>query len=154
MTTSIDMEHLKQDAVDIFHSGFTCSESVIYAIKKNFELDMPDDALAMSTGFPWGLGGGGCICGALAGSTMCIGYFFGRTEPGDPSNGFCFQLCNEMHDFFKETYGGTCCRVLTRGMEKDSPERKAQCTKFVIAAVEKTAQIIIREFEHSRFYNK
>ena len=76
MTTSIDMEHLKQDAVDIFHSGFTCSESVIYAIKKNFELDMPDDAIAMSTGFPWGLGGGGCICGALAGSTMCIGYFF------------------------------------------------------------------------------
>ena len=43
MTTSIDMEHLKQDAVDIFHSGFTCSESVIYAIKKNFELDMPDE---------------------------------------------------------------------------------------------------------------
>lgn len=34
MTTSIDMEHPKQDAVDIFHSGFTCSESVIYAIKK------------------------------------------------------------------------------------------------------------------------
>ena len=154
MTTSIDMERLKQDAVDIFHSGFTCSESVIYAIKKNFELDMPDDALAMSTGFPWGLGGGGWICGALAGSTMCIGYFFGRTKPGDPSNAFCFQLCHEMHDFFKETCGGTCCRVLTRGMEKDSPERKSQCTKFVIASVEKTAQIIIREFEHSRFYNK
>lgn len=154
MTTSIDMEHLKQDAVDIFHSGFTCSESVIYAIKKNFELDMPDDALAMSSGFPWGLGGGGCICGALAGATMCIGYFFGRTQPGDPSNAFCFQLCKEMHDFFKETCGGTCCRVLTRGLEKNSPERKAQCTKFVASTVEKTAEIILREIDHSRLYKK
>ena len=65
MTTNINMEQLQNDAVEIFHQGFACSESVIYAIKKNFELDMSDDAIAMSSGFPWGLGGGGCICGAL-----------------------------------------------------------------------------------------
>ena len=59
MNTSIDMEKLREDAVHIFNSGFTCSESVIYAIKKNFELEMSDDAIAMSSGFPWGLGGGG-----------------------------------------------------------------------------------------------
>lgn len=78
MTTNVDLEKLQKDAVDIFNQGFACSESVIYAIKENFELDMSDDAIAMSSGFPWGLGGGGCICGALAGATMCIGYFFGR----------------------------------------------------------------------------
>lgn len=74
MTTNVDLEKLQKDAVDIFNQGFACSESVIYAIKENFELDMSDDAIAMSSGFPWGLGGGGCICGALAGATMCIGY--------------------------------------------------------------------------------
>ena len=99
MNTSIDMEKLREDAVHIFNSGFTCSESVIYAIRKNFELEMSDDAIAMSSGFPWGLGGAGCICGALAGGTMCIGYFYGRTEPGDPRNQLCFKLCNELHDF-------------------------------------------------------
>lgn len=72
MTTTIDMELLKKDAVDIFHQGFACSESVIYAIRKHFELDMSDDAIAMSSGFPWGLGGGGCICGALAGANPCV----------------------------------------------------------------------------------
>lgn len=41
--------------MDIFNQGFACSESVIYAIKENFELDMSDDAIAMSSGFPWGL---------------------------------------------------------------------------------------------------
>lgn len=75
MTTNIDMQALRNDAVEIFNHGFACSESVIYAIKKHFDLDLSDDAIAMSSGFPWGLGGGGCICGALAGSTMCIGYF-------------------------------------------------------------------------------
>ena len=101
----------------------------------------------MSSGFPWGLGGGGCICGALAGGTMCIGYFFGRRKPGDPKIQRCFELTNELHDYFKEACGGTCCRVLTRGMEKDAPERKEQCTKFVADTVKKTAEIIIRELE-------
>ena len=39
MTTNVDLEKLQKDAVDIFNQGFACSESVIYAIKKNFELD-------------------------------------------------------------------------------------------------------------------
>ncbi len=134
-----------QEAVEIFNQGFACSESIIYAIKKNFELEMSDDAIAMSSGFPWGLGGGGCICGALAGGTMCIGYFFGRKTPGDPKINKCFELTKELHDFFRETCGGTCCRILTKGKEKNSPERKEQCTKFVAATVKKTAEIILRE---------
>ena len=148
MTTNINIEQLQKDAVDVFYSGFACSESVIYAIRKNFELDMSDDAIAMSSGFPWGLGGGGCICGALAGATMCLGFLFGRTTPGDSKNIRCFELTNEMHDAFKEACGGTCCRVLTRGMEKNSPERKAQCRKFVENTVKILAEIIIRELEN------
>ena len=151
MNTNIDMEQLAQDADNIFHQGFACSESVIYAIRKNFEIDLSDDAIAMSSGFPWGLGGAGCICGALAGGTMCIGYFYGRTEPGDPRNQLCFKLCNELHDFFKENYGAACCRVLTRGMEKQSPERKAHCTKMVSGTVVKTAEIILNNLKDSRF---
>ncbi|MGC4018827.1 MAG: C-GCAxxG-C-C family protein [Muricomes sp.] len=141
----INMKELQKDAVEIFHSGFACSESIIYAIRKHFKLTLSDDAIAMSSGFPWGLGGAGCICGALAGGTMILGYFFGRTEPGDPRITKCFELTNELHDFFKKTCGGTCCRALTRGMEKDSSERKAQCTLYVSEAVKKTAEIIIRE---------
>lgn len=147
MTTNINMEQLEKDAVEIFQQGFACSESVIFAIKKNFELDMSDDAIAMSSGFPWGLGGGGCICGALAGGTMMIGYFFGRKTPGDSKITRCFELTNELHDFFKETCGATCCRILTKGKERNSPERKAQCITFVAATVKKTAEIILRELE-------
>ena len=144
-STNVIVYEIYQEAFINSRFGVACSESVIYAIKKNFELDMSDDAIAMSSGFPWGLGGGGCICGALAGATMCIGYFFGRKTPGDSKVNRCFKLSNEIHDFFKEYCGATCCRVLTKGKEKNSPERKAQCTDFVAATVKKTAEIILRE---------
>lgn len=145
--TEINMEELQKDAVDIFHSGFACSESIVYAIRKHFQLELSDDAIAMSSGFPWGLGGGGCICGALAGGTIMLGYFFGRTEPGDPKIHKCFEVCRELHDDFCKHCGASCCRALTRGMEKNSPERKAQCTDFVSFTVKRTAEIILANAE-------
>lgn len=145
MTTDINMEQLKKDAVEIFHNGFCCSESVVYAILKNFDLDLPDDVIAMSSGFPSGLGGGGCICGALAGATMCLGYFFGRRTPGDPKIQHCFSLTKELHDYFTETFRASCCRVLIEGYDMDAPDRKEKCSDIVSKTVEKTAQIILRE---------
>lgn len=55
MNTNVDVDAMRKDAVEIFQKGFACSESVIYAIKKGFDLEMSDDAIAMSSGFPWGL---------------------------------------------------------------------------------------------------
>lgn len=146
MVKEVNLQQLQDDAVQIFTSGFACSESVIYAIRKHFEIELSDDAIAMSSGFPWGLGGGGCICGALAGGTMMIGYFFGRRTPGDPAINKCFELTKELHDYFKETNGATCCRVLIRNYpDRNSAERKAHCIKMVKTTVVKTAEIIMRE---------
>ena len=146
MVKEVNIKQLQKDAVEIFTQGFACSESVIFAIRKHFEIELSDDAIAMSSGFPWGLGGGGCICGALAGGTMMIGYFFGRRVPGDPKINKCFELTKELHDYFKETNGGTCCRALIRNFQdKNSPERKAHCIQMVEGTVAKTAEIIMRE---------
>ncbi len=146
MVKEVNIEQLQKDAVEIFTNGFACSESVIYAIRKNFEIELSDDAIAMSSGFPWGLGGGGCICGALAGGTMMLGYFFGRRTPGDPQINKCFELTKELHDYFKETNGATCCRALIKNYpDKNSQERKDHCIKMVKTTVVKTAEIIMRE---------
>lgn len=150
MTTDINMEQLKRDAEEIFCNGFACSESVIYTLRNHFQIEFSDDAIAMSSGFPWGLGGGGCLCGAVAGGTMILGYFFGRTVPGDPKNVKCFALTEEFHDAFKKEFGATCCRVLTKGMERDSKERKDHCIKMVKFTVEKIAEIVKRELSETK----
>ncbi len=148
MNTSIDLEQLQKDAVKIFTSGFTCSESVIYTIQKYLEPDIPDSAIAMSSGFPWGLGGAGCLCGAVAGSVMCIGFVYGRTTPGDPKNMRCFELSKEFHDKFKKEFGATCCRALIKDYpDRTSPERKAHCIEMVKFSVVAVAEILIREYK-------
>ena len=40
MNTNVDVDAMRKDAVEIFQKGFACSESVIYAIKKGFDLDL------------------------------------------------------------------------------------------------------------------
>lgn len=148
MKTNIDMEQLQKDAVEIFTSGFACSESVIFTIRKALDLDIPDSAIAMSSGFPWGLGGGGCLCGAVAGAVMCIGFVYGRSTPGDPKISRCFELTKEFHDKFREAHGATCCRVLIKDYpDKNSPERKCHCIDMVKFAVVTVAEILIREYK-------
>lgn len=146
MKKQVDLDKLEFDAIDIFNNGFACSESVIFAIRNNFEVEISDDAIAMSSGFPWGLNGG-CICGALAGGTMCLGYFFGRRKPGDPNFKKCQKLTKELYDFFTDEFQVSCCRVLTKGFERNAPERKKHCEKMVTAVVRKTAEIIMRELD-------
>lgn len=149
MKKEIDIEMLKKNAIDIFYKGYACSESVIYAINEAFEAGMPQSAIAMSSGVPWGFGGGGCLCGAMAGGSMCLGYFFGKQFPGDENGAKCQALSKELYDYFKGTCGATCCRILIKGKERNSPERKKQCEAYVITAVEKTAEIIMRELKNT-----
>lgn len=148
MKREVDIELLKKDALDIFYKGYACSESVIYAIDRAFDAGMPQSAIAMSSGFPWGFGGGGCLCGAMAGGSMCLGYFFGKQFPGDESGAKCQALSKELYDHFKENFGAACCRALIKGKERNSPERKKQCESYVAVSVVKTAEIIMRELKN------
>ena len=79
MNTNVDVDAMRKDAVEIFQKGFACSESVIYAIKKGFDLDLSDDAIAMSSGFPWGLGDGGWIVVRLQ-EQPCASAIFSEEE--------------------------------------------------------------------------
>lgn len=147
MVDHVNCKTLVEDALYVFHNGYACSESVIYALRKNFGWDgMTDDAIAMSGGFPWGLGGVGCLCGAVAGGTMSIGYCFGRRTPGDPCINRCFQLTCEFGNAVVEKFGSCCCGKLIEEFEdRNAPERKAKCADVVAFCVETAARIIARE---------
>ena len=142
----INIKRLRETAENYYRNGeFACSESVVKTIRDEFGLMLPDDVIAMASGFPVGIGRAGCTCGAIAGGVMALGMFFGRTQGGDPRIKQAMALARELHDSFQEKHRVLCCRVLTRGLQIGSPEHKNQCISFTGEVAEETARLIARE---------
>lgn len=139
---SVNFEEMNNYAMDLFHKGFTCAETVMYTLNKFLDLGLDEKSFAMCSGFPWGLGGGGCICGALAGSSMIIGSKYGRKSFDETRDEKCFPINNELHDEFKKECGGTCCRVLMKGLDRDDPNRKENCSEYVKNALKITINLL------------
>ncbi len=114
-------------AAEYFNNGFSCSESLIkWGIDEGL---ISPEALPLATSFSGGMGSG-CLCGAIAGAQMIIGSQFGR-ENSFGNETLARVKAKELIQKFTETHKATCCRVLTRGMEMGSYERKAHCTNMV-----------------------
>ena len=114
-------------AAEYFNQGYSCSESIIMeAAEKGL---VPKELLAIATSFSGGMGSG-CLCGAIAGSQIVLGWLFGKNNQNnnDPN---ARMLAKQFIEEFKKSHKATCCRVLTRGMEMASPERKAHCSNMV-----------------------
>ena len=61
---------------------------------------------------------------------MIICYLFGKNNKYGHDM-FARTKSKELVKRFTEKHGATCCRVLTRGLEMASPERKAHCVNMV-----------------------
>lgn len=149
MKNEVSLNKIQKDAEELFRNGFFCSEALVSSIRDNFELDVPEEAIAMASGFPIGLGRSGCLCGALAGAVMASGMFFGRTKQGDQKVEKNLAISNELHDHFKEVTGKNvvCCRILTRGFDMAKGEHKEQCIRYTGQVAHKLGEILVREFE-------
>lgn len=146
MKKEISIKKVKNDAEELFRKGdFYCSEAIVSSIRSNFEIDMPEEMIAMASGFPIGIGKSKCVCGAVSGGVMCLGYFFGRTKGGDPKVQRNLELANELQQSFKANHSVLCCKILTKNMDMASGEHKQQCISFTGEIAEKAASIIVRE---------
>ncbi|MEI7884050.1 MAG: C-GCAxxG-C-C family (seleno)protein [Clostridia bacterium] len=149
MQNKISIKKIKEDAEALFQSGgYFCSEAIVASCRNNFELDMPVEMVAMAAGFPVGIGRSKCLCGAVSGGVMVLGYFFGRKAPSNPNApevAKTFAVSKELHDYFKEAHGALCCRILTKGMDMASGEHKQQCVSFTGEVAGKVAEIVVRE---------
>lgn len=148
MKREVSIQKIKQDAMDLFRGGFFCSEALVSSFRTNFELDIPEQIVAMASGFPVGIGRSKCLCGAVSGGVMMLGYFFGRTKQKDPRVEKNLALSKELHDWFREKNSALCCRILTKGMDMAAGEHKEQCIRFTGEVAEKVAQIVVRELDY------
>ena len=150
MLKEISIEQVKRDAEEVFRIGvFYCSEAIISSVRKNIDPDMPAALVAAGSGFPIGVGRAKCMCGAISGAVVCLGYFFGRTQPTtptDPKSQKSMELAYELQESFRQNHKGVlCCHVHVKGMDMASGEHKAQCVSFTGEMAAKTAQLIARE---------
>lgn len=146
MVNEISVKKIRQDAEDSFRNGdFFCSEAIVNAFRNNFKLDMPEEMVAMASGFPVGIGRSKCTCGAVTGAILTLGYFFGRTKGGDPKVNRTLALANELQQQFKNAHKVLCCSILTRGFDMGSGEHKDQCISFTGEMAENLAHMIVRE---------
>ena len=143
----VSVAKIAKDAEELFRGGFFCSEAVVSSIRSNFEMDVPEEVIAMAAGFPIGIGRSKCLCGAVSGGVMAIGLVFGRTVQKDPQVEQTLLLSKELHDWFKEANGknALCCRILTKEFDMGAGEHKEQCIRFTGLVAGKVAEMIIRE---------
>lgn len=145
MVKEVNLQKMLDEATENFTTGFMCSESVFDVLNKNYDLGLSDDVIAMTTGFPYGFGDGGNVCGAVAATTMALGKVFGRTVKGDPSYGKCLKLVRELNDDMKNAYGSSICPDLIQDYQFAEPSRKTHCTGIVHECLKSFAKIMERE---------
>ena len=125
---------MNKKALDYYKQGYSCSEAVIKAAID--EKLVPKELLPVATSFSGGMSSG-CLCGAVAGSQMVIGFLNGKNDK-DRDGLKSRELAKKFVDDFKAKNKFTCCKALTAGMEFGSPERKANCARLV----EESASIV------------
>lgn len=151
MKTEITLRDIQLAGEENFRKGFYCCEALVKTIIDEFELDVPEQVIAMASGMAVGVGKSGCLCGAVNGGVLALGLLFGRTEqdgPTNPKSIKCMELTNELHKWFIANNGkkSACCRVLTREYDMGNGEHKPQCIYFTGLCTWKVAEIIAREF--------
>jgi C_GCAxxG_C_C family probable redox protein len=144
----VDIQQIKKDAEALYRNGdYYCSEAIIATIREHLAPEMPIEAIAMGSGLPVGMGKAMCVCGAVSGAVVVIGYFFGRTKPRDKKVNNAMKLTKELHDYFQAENKVLCCRILTKDMTLGSAKHMEQCIAFTGSMAAKTAEIIARELK-------
>jgi C_GCAxxG_C_C family probable redox protein len=93
------------EAEELYRSGkYNCAEAVLEVVRRHFAAVLPESIVSTVSGFGGG-SGSGCICGAVSGGTVALGLVL--TDKKSTSH-----LTRELHTWFKEKYGVTCCKTI------------------------------------------
>jgi len=105
-------EEYKTEAEALHRSGkYHCAESTLSTLCKHFRPDLPEEIAQLASGFGGG-SGSGCLCGAVAGGTIALGLILKEDKKQIQ------KLTAELHGWFKEKFGTTCCRSIRSRHEK------------------------------------
>ena len=122
---------MKEKALENFKNGYSCSESIVKAAIDEGLCD--ENLFACATPFSGGMGSG-CLCGAISGAQMVIGYLYGKNNKfNNPLQ--AREKAKLLVEKFKEKHNATCCRVLSKDFDFHSPDRRKHCENMVETVV-------------------
>lgn len=100
-----------EKALELFASGFNCSQAVLTAFAPDFGLD---EKLALMLGTQFGGGArNGEMCGAVSGALMVLGLKYGHYESeNNEQKSRAYAIATEYTKRFKEQNGSIVCRDL------------------------------------------
>lgn len=137
---------LRKEAEEYYRKReFYCSEAVVKVIADYFQAPLGDAAIKLSSGFPMGIGGSMCTCGAVNGGVMAISMFFGRDKAKGREVVKAMQLSKELYEKFTKKHKVACCKVLTHGKKIGSSDHIDHCVEMTGELAEITGRILARE---------
>jgi C_GCAxxG_C_C family probable redox protein len=135
-------------AENLFLTGqMWCAEAVICTLNQGLNGGLPPEtARGLVAGFSQGLGGSGCMCGALNGAVVGLGLFLaGCGTSQRRAEKKVRQLSAGLHDRFKLQFGAACCRVLCRTAGHGAGQPMQRCAAQTRFAAQAAARIIIEQ---------
>jgi len=129
----------------LFASGrMLCAPAVLTALNRGLGGGLDQAALHnLAAGLVNGLGGAGCLCGAVGGGCLALGLFLGNGKPDGRAARRVAAAGRELHHAFRAARGSTCCRVLTQKVKHDRKAHRAQCAELSGLAAGLACRIII-----------
>jgi C_GCAxxG_C_C family probable redox protein len=108
-------ERCQLEAEALYRSGsHHCAEAVLEAVRRHCAPEVPEEVVSTVSGFGGG-SGSGCICGAVSGGTVALGLVLNDKKA-------TAHLTKELHTWFKEHYGVTCCKTIRQTHKGVCPE--------------------------------
>lgn len=152
------MNDVSTKALEYFHQGFNCAQSVFAACASQVGMS-ERDALLFSSAFGAGLGRMRGTCGAFAGLCMVAGFCKGNLSGNPAEKEVIFSLTRELAESFKREFGTLTCRELLHlDEEMESSARPSERTQAYydarpcercVAFCAKKSQTLINDFLES-----
>ena len=112
-----------QKAVELFESGFACSQAILCAYADEFGLSK-ELALKVAGGFGAGIGGSANLCGAVSGAIMVLGMKYSAVDSEDSEQkAKNYQIAKAFMNKFEKEKGTLLCKDLL-GCDISIPEIK------------------------------
>lgn len=134
-----------------FRQGLNCAECVLRTFMDIYEVDMPDAAICMATGFGGGMGHTKNTCGAITGAVLALGLLKGRRDPFGPKEemgarikhlqGEIYPVFGEMIEEIEGHYGTLICKEMSAPFgDFDAKPRLKNCMEIIAYCAQLTVK--------------